>query len=78
MIAELFAKLLARLPIQKLPPRMVYALFFNVLLFLFMTFLYGTGTTINGFPNAWDYRFMVAVNVAVFVIGIWDALGSRK
>jgi len=78
MIAELLAKLLARIPVYKLSSRMVYALLFNVLLFLFMTFLYATGTTIGDFPNAWDYRFMVSVNVLVFVLGILDAVDRGR
>ncbi|HZG87327.1 hypothetical protein [Paenibacillus sp.] len=77
MIARLLAKLLARIPVHKLSSRMVYSLLFNVLLFMFMTFLYATGTTIGEFPNAWDYRFMVSVNLAVFVLGIWDAMDRR-
>ena len=77
MIGNFFAKLLEKLPLHRLPPPMAYALTFNALLFFFMTLLFATGTTFAGFPNAWDYRFMLIVNVVVFVIGIWDARRRR-
>ncbi|HZG58148.1 hypothetical protein [Paenibacillus sp.] len=77
MIGEWLSRALEKLPLHKLPPSAAYALTFNVLLFLFMTFLFASDTKIQGFPNAWDYRFMVAVNVAVFAIGVWDAWTRR-
>jgi len=78
MIGNFFAKLLEKLPLHRLPPRMTYALSFNALLFFFMTALFATETTFGGFPNAWDYRFMLAVNLTVFVIGVWNAWDRRE
>src|SRR5690606_31423412 len=76
-LTRLLSSLLGKLPLHRLSPRMTYSLAFNSLLLLFMTILYSTGTQINGFPNAWDFRFMLAVNVAVFMLGIIN-MWTRK
>ncbi|MCI3921421.1 URC4/urg3 family protein [Paenibacillus sp. TRM 82003] len=78
MIASLLAKLLERLPFHKLTPFMTYSLSFNVLLTVFMTVLVSTDTKFRGFPNAWDYRMMLLVNVAVFAIGVLAARRRRR
>lgn len=78
MIGNLLDKLLERLPFHKLTPFMTYSLSFNVLLTVFMTFLVMTGTQFHGFPNAWDYRMMLLVNVAVFAMNGWLASRRRK
>jgi hypothetical protein len=78
MIGNFLAKLLEKLPLQKLSSRMAYALTFNTMLLLFMTVLFMTETRFNGFPNAWDYRMMLIVNFAVFLLGLWDVFRHKR
>lgn len=66
------AKMMDKLPLHKLSARMAYCMFFDLALFLFVLVLRVSGTQMNDFPNAWDFRFIVITTIVVFFVGLCD------
>jgi hypothetical protein len=73
-----FGRMMDKLPLHKLSARMAYCMFFDLLLLLFVIILRITGTQVNEFPNAWDFRFIVMTTIVVFFIGLCDLISVRK
>jgi hypothetical protein len=73
-----FGKMMDKLPLYKLSARMAYCMFFDLVLFLFVLVLHVTGTQMNDFPNAWDFRFIVITTIVVFFVGLCDVMRGRK
>ena len=73
-----FGRMMDKLPLHKLSARMAYCMFFDLLLLLFVIILRVTGTKVNEFPNAWDFRFIVMTTIIVFFIGLCDLMGLKK
>jgi hypothetical protein len=73
-----FGKMMDKLPLHKLSARMAYCMFFDLVLLFFCLILRATGTKLNDFPNAWDFRLIVLTTIIVFFVGLCDLMGIRK
>ncbi|OCT10692.1 hypothetical protein A8709_22920 [Paenibacillus pectinilyticus] len=73
-----FGKMMDKLPLNKLSARMAYCMFFDLVLLFFTLILRVTNTTMNEFPNAWDFRLIVLTTIVVFFVGLCDLIGFRK
>ena len=67
-----------KLPLYKLSARMAYCMFFDLVLLLFVLVLRASGTQMNDFPNAWDFRFIVITTILVFWVGLSDVWKGKK
>ncbi|MFD0692681.1 hypothetical protein ACFQZT_01105 [Paenibacillus sp. GCM10027628] len=72
-----FEKMMEKLPLQKLSARMAYCMFFDLALLLFVLVLRASGTQVNQFPNAWDFRFIIVMTIVVFFVGLSDMWRGR-
>ncbi|NEW08290.1 hypothetical protein GK047_20005 [Paenibacillus sp. SYP-B3998] len=72
-----FGKILDKLPLYKLSARMAYCMFFDLILLLFVLILRASGTQVNEFPNAWDFRFILVTTIVVFFVGLGDLWKGR-
>ncbi|NQX70452.1 hypothetical protein HQN90_30360 [Paenibacillus alba] len=73
-----FGKMMDKLPLYKLSARMAYCMFFDLVLLLFVLVLRASGTQMNDFPNAWDFRFIVITTILVFWVGLSDVWKGKK
>ncbi|MBP1962321.1 hypothetical protein J2Z65_001520 [Paenibacillus aceris] len=73
-----FGRMMDKLPLHKLSARMAYCMFFDLMLLLFVIILRISGTQVNEFPNAWDFRFIVMTTIVVIFIGLCDLMKVRK
>lgn len=73
-ITDLFGlgKFIEKLNLQKLPNRMTYCLVGTTLILILVSALFFSGIRIDGFPNEWDFRGLIALAIIIFLVGIWD------
>ncbi|KRE83818.1 hypothetical protein ASG89_11920 [Paenibacillus sp. Soil766] len=73
-----FGKMMDKLPLHKLSARMAYCMFFDLVLLFFVLILRATDTTMNEFPNAWDFRLIVLTTIVIFFVGLCDLMKFKK
>ncbi|WP_094702676.1 hypothetical protein [Brevibacillus laterosporus] len=67
---NLFVKIIEKLPFSKLSGRMTYCIVCSIILLSFCCWLTITGYQINGFPTAWDIRFIFIIVIIFLGYGI--------